>query len=307
MGVATAPGHPALSGVSIPEMWSTKLLVKFYFATVLAAITNTDYEGEIKKEGDQVKIRTTPDINILNYNKGGSLIHQRPLPTVVELDIDKAKYFDFIVDDIDSFQADYSLSDDWTEDASQQMKIVVDQEVLGDVYTDADSNNAGATAGKDSGDINLGATGAPLAVTQSTVLEILVDVGTVLDEQNVPEEDRNIVIPPWMAGKIKKSDLKDASLAGDDTSIIRNGRLGEIDRLMLYNSNLLTKVADSSGKTATHVIACQRHAITFAAQIVKSETLRGESTFGDIVRGLNVYGYKVLKDTALVDLYVYKG
>ena len=305
MPIDAAAGTPQYSGNFIPEIWSGKLLVKFYAATVLAAISNTDYEGEIKDKGDKVIIRTTPTIEINDYVKGQPLKVQRPESEPVELPIDYGKYFNCICDDIDAHQSDIKLMDDWSRDASNQMKITVDTEALANIYADADASNSGNSAGKISGNIELGTTGTPRVLTQANVLEVMVDVGTVLDEQNVPEETRWFVIPAWMSGMIKKSDLKDASLTGDGTSVMRNGRLGMIDRFTLYHSNLLAKVTDS-GYTCYHVLAGQRHALSFAAQITKVQTLVSEQTFGQLIRGLNVYGYKVLKGEALVDLYVRK-
>lgn len=303
--VSNSPGTPQYSGTFVPEIWSGKLLVKFYAATVIAAITNTDYEGEIRDVGDKVIIRTVPDIQIRDYSKGQSLQIQRPESPNTELEIDKAKYFNFICDDIDKHQTDLALMDSWARDASQQMKIVVDREFLGDVYADADSDNKGAAAGAETGGFDMGSTGSPFPVSKANVLDFIVDVGTVLDEQNIPEEDRWMILPPWACGTIQKSDLKDASLAGDGTSILRNGRIGMIDRFTIYDSNLLTKVSDS-GKIAFHAMAGHKSAISFAAQMTKMESIRSEQTFGTLVRGLNVYGYEVLKPESLVDMYIYK-
>lgn len=304
MTVAAAPGTPQYSGTFVPEIWSGKLLIKFYAACVLAAISNTDYEGEIKNQGDKVIIRTVPDIVIRDYSKNQTLQIQRPESPNKELPIDKAKYFNFVVDDIDKHQSDINLMNKWSDDAGSQMAISIDTGVLADVYADADQYNKGATAGKLSGDINLGASGAGLAVTKSNVLEVIVDCRTCLGEQNVPKNDRWFVMPEWMSGMIMKSELKDASLAGDGTSIMRNGRLGIIAEFTLYESNLLTHVTDTN--ECFHCLAGQRNALSFAAQMTKMETLRAESTFGNLVRGLNVYGYEVLKPEALVDLYCYK-
>lgn len=304
MAVNAASGTPQYSGTFVPEIWSGTLLVKFYAACVLAAISNTDYEGTIKNQGDKVIIRTTPDITIRDYNKNATLQIQRPESPNTELEIDKAKYFNAIVDDIDKHQTDINLMDSWSNDASSQMAISVDTQVLGDIYADADTYNKGATAGKISGDIDLGSSGSALAVSKATILEAIVDCSVVLDEQNVPSSDRWFVIPAWFSGMIMKSDLKDASLAGDGTSIMRNGRLGVIAEFTLYKSNLLTSVSDTY--TCFHVLAGQKKALSFAAQMSKMETLRSETTFGNIMRGLKVYGYKVLKDEALVDLYCYK-
>ena len=304
-----APSHPnySSSGTSkfIPEIWSGKLLVKFYMSTVFGEIANTDYEGEIKNYGDKVIIRTTPDITINDYVIGQNLVYQRPESTPVELLIDKGKYFAFTCDDVVAYQSDLKLLDDWSDDAAEQMKIKIDAEILSSVYADVSSYNKGATAGKDSGSINLGTSGSPYQVTKTNVLDILVDCGTVLDEQDIPEQNRWIVIPPWFAGLIKKSDLKDASITGDGTSVLRNGRLGMIDRFTLYTSNNLYTATDGA-ETAFYVLFGHKSAISFASQMTKVETLRAESTFGDLVRGLNIYGFKVLKPEAIGLLYCYK-
>lgn len=306
MAIAAAAGTPQYSGTFIPEIWSGKLLVKFYAATVLAAISNTDYEGEIKNKGDKVIIRQTPTITIRSYSKGQSLIIERPEADPIELPIDNAEYFNFICDDIDAYQSDIKLMDDWSRDASQQMKIKIDTGVLADIPDDAtETYNRGVAAGKISGAINLGTTASAVVVTKDNILEKIIDCGQVLDEQNIPEESRWMVISAWFTAMIKKSDLKDASLTGDGTSVLRNGRIGMIDRFTLYNSNLL-KTSEESGFVNYHILAGQRHALSFAAQMTKMETLRSESTFGQLVRGLNVYGYKVLKSDALVELYCRK-
>jgi len=126
------------------------------------------------------------------------------------------------------------------------------------------------------------------------VLDYIVDLGTVLDEANAPEGDRFLVIPAKMAGMIKKSDLKDASLTGDSVSVLRNGRLGMIDRFTLYMSHNLSV---TSGKFS--IIAGHKMGFTFASQMTEMESLRAESTCGNVIRGLQVYGYKVVKPEAL--------
>jgi len=313
-------GTDSYSGASgfIPEVWSGKLQVKFYKSTVLGEITNNDWEGEIKGQGDKVYIRTIPTINISNYQKGMNLTSQVPTSTPLELSIDKGKYFQVVLDDVDEVQADVKLMDIFTNDASQQMKIAIDGDVLGNVYADAATANKGATAGAISGDINLGATGAPRAITKSNVLDLILDMGQCLDEQNVPEDGRWLVIPAWMAAMIKNSDLKQAYLTGDSVTPLRNGKIGMIDRFTVYISNNLSKVTDlgsdaaaggtggAADKSAWNIMAGTRDAISFASQITNVESLRAQTTFGNIMRGLNVYGYKVTKPEALVHGYVSK-
>ena len=300
MSYPVSPGRPNYSGNFIPEIWSGKLIENFYDATVLAAISNTDYEGEIRQYGDTVNIRTTPEITIRDYVKGQTLTVENPDKPKLQLLIDKGEYFACVEDDVDKVQSDINLMDTWTKDASERMKIKIDQRVLTDILPGIASTNKGATAGEQSASFNLGTTGAPLTVTKdgasstTSVVDLLVDLGTVLDEANAPEGDRFVVIPAKMAGLIKKSELKDASLTGDSMSIVRNGRLGMIDRFTVYVSHNL---AVSSGKY--NIIAGHKMGFTFASQMTNMETIRSESTFGNIVRGLQVYGYKVVKGEAL--------
>ena len=295
MGFPVSQGRPNYSGNFIPEIWSGKLIENFYDATVLAAISNTNYEGEIRRMGDTVNIRTTPEITIKTYVKGQTLSVENPDKPKIQLVIDKGEYFACIEDDVDKVQADINMMDTWSKDASERMKIKIDQRVLTDILPDISSVNKGATAGRISGNINLGTTGAPVAVSKTNVLEYLVDIGTVLDEANAPESDRFVVIPAKMAGLIKKSDLKDASLTGDSVSVLRNGRLGMIDRFTVYMSHNLNVAV--GGKFS--IIAGHKMGFTFASQMTEMETIRSESTFGNIIRGLQVYGYKVVKPEAL--------
>jgi hypothetical protein len=300
MGYPVSPGRPDYGGNFIPELWSGKLIENFYDATVLAAISNTDYEGEIRQYGDTVNIRTTPEITIRDYVKGQTLTVENPDKPKIQLVIDKGEYFACVEDDVDKVQSDIALMDTWTKDASERMKIKIDQRVLTDLLPGIGAFNKGATAGEQSASFNLGTTAAPLTVTKDgaggtvSVVDLLVDLGTVLDEANCPEQGRFVVIPAKMAGLIKKSELKDASLTGDGTSVVRNGRLGMIDRFTLYVSHNLNV---SAGKYS--LIAGTKMGFTFASQMTNMETIRSESTFGNIVRGLQVYGYKVVKPEAL--------
>jgi hypothetical protein len=294
MAFAVTGGRPDYTGNFIPEIWSGKLIENFYDATVLAAISNTDYEGEIRQMGDTVNIRTTPEITIKTYVKGQTLAVENPDKAKLQLIIDKGEYFACVEDDVDQVQSDIALMDQWSKDASERMKIKIDERVLTDVLTDVSANNKGATAGRISGDINLGAAGSPVAITSSNVIDTIINMGTVLDEANAPEQDRFMIIPAKMAGYIKQSDLKDASITGDGSSPLRNGRLGMIDRFTLYVSHNLYK----SGSEFS-VIGGHKMGFTFASQMTNMETIRSETTFGNIIRGLQVYGYKVVKPEAL--------
>ena len=309
MSYPVSPGRPNYSGNFIPEIWSGKLIENFYDATVLAAIANTDYEGEIRSMGDTVNIRTTPEITIKDYVKGQSIQVENPDKPKIQLVIDKGEYFACVEDDVDRIQSDIAMMDQWSKDASERMKIKIDQRVLVDMLPDISALNKGATAGRISQNFNLGTAASPLSVTKdgasstTSVIDLLVDMGTVLDEANAPESDRWVVIPARMAGLIKKSELKDASLSGDSTSILRNGRLGMIDRFTVYVSHNLN-VTGTGSSAEFDVLAGHKMGFTFASQMTEMETLRSETTFGDIIRGLQVYGYKVVKPEALATAVV---
>lgn len=290
------------SGIFIPTIWSGKLVEKFYDATVLAAIANSDYEGEIRNKGDKVIIRTKPTITINPYETDQALAVERPTSNIVELLIDKGFYFNTILDDVMETQADINLLSAWSDDASEQMKIKIDSESLAYIPSEIAAANLGLTAGRLSGNINLGVTGTPLVTVarapgagEVEIIDVLTRLGQTLDEQNIPETGRWLVIPAWVAALIKRSELRDASLVGDSVSMLRNGRLGMIDRFTVYMSNLLP----IPGVGESYIYAGHSHGFTFASQLTKVETLRGESSFGTYLRGLQVYGRKVTDGTAL--------
>jgi len=313
----SATPNPAYTGTFIPVIWSTKLIEKFYASTVLAAISNTDYEGEIKNKGDKVIIRTKPTITIKDYRADGLLEVERPASNIISMDIDKGKYFNLILDDVMEIQSDLNMMNMWSDDAAQQFKIVVDREVLLGLLGTAAAANRGIAAGAISANINLGVTGTPVQVVSRNptaiagkveIVDLLVRLGQTLDEQNIPEQGRWVVIPAWLAAQIKMSELRDAALTGDGVSILRNGRLGMVDRFTIYVSNLLPKgVAAGLAANEWVVYAGTQHALSFASQINKVETMRSEMTFGQLLRGLQVYGSKVLDGTALAQAIVTPG
>lgn len=315
-GTNAATPSPAYAGVFIPEVWSGKLVEKFYAATVLGAIANTDYEGEIKNYGDTVQIRQRPDVTIKAYSADQDLDVERPSVDKLAMTIDQGFYFNVALDDVMEIQSDIDHLSIWAEDASEQMKIEVDTDVLtyltdvatvGNGFDDIVATNKGATAGAVSGDIDLGTNVAattgqihidntyPTAGEESPIGYIL-RCGQVLDEANIPESGRFMVIPAWFAAMIKNSDLRDASLAGDGTSILRNGRLGMIDRFTLYLSNLLDD-QETAGKWP--ILFGTNGGFSFASQFTKLETIRSERSFANLLRGLQVYGRKVVNGKCL--------
>jgi hypothetical protein len=296
----------------IPEIWSGKLIEKFYAATVLAAISNTDYEGEIKSYGDRVKIRTKPTLVINNYLVNGDLALQRPAGSNVELTIDQGKYFAAILDDVIEKQSDINNLSIWADDASEQMKITVDTDVLLFMMNQANPANMGVAAGAISGNINLGVTGTPVATVgrnpatgQVEIIDVLLRIGQALDELNIPETGRWIVMPTWATFQLKRSELREVFVSGDQVSILRNGKFGQIDRFTIYASNLLPfGVAAGLAAGEWVIYGGHAHGLTFASQMTNVETIRSERTFGQILRGLQVYGRQVLDNKAICQAIV---
>lgn len=275
-----------------PEVYSGKMVEKFYKSTVFGEIASTDYEGEIAGYGAQVKIRTVPDVTVSDYIIGAGLSAQYPTSNSVTLAIDQAKSFAVALSLVDQRQADIDMADVFANDGSIQLRIAADADMLVTIPADVSADNQGTTAGADSNDINLGDSTTPRQVTASNVVDFIVDCGTVLDEQNVSDEGRWLVLPPWAIALIKKSDLRIASLAGDGVSILRNGKVGEVDRFTIYQSrNLLTQ---TSPGPATYAMFGHSAGLTFASQIVECQMIDNPSDFGYIIRGLMVFGYEVI-------------
>jgi hypothetical protein len=309
--------NPAYSGTFIPAIWSAKMNAKFYAASVFGDIANTDWEGEISGQGDKVIINEVPTITVQNYVAGTTLNYQVPTPSTQELLIDKGKYFAFQVNDVLAYQSAPNLIDTFSEDAAQQMRIAIDSNVLYNTFSGADAANKGATAGAKSGGYDLGTDLAPIVLTKDNVLNQILMMASVLDEQNVPDTGRWIVIDPLTRGLLLQSPLAQAQITGDSTSPMRNGLIGQIDRFKVYLSNQLPKAVagtdtpwlsgDGSENSITStsdlkrrvLVAGHKAAITFASQITKMETVRNPNDFGDFIRSLNVYGFKVVKPQAL--------
>ena len=263
----------------IPEIFSKLLQSKFYAQSVLPAISNTDYEGEISGQGDKVTIRTVPAVTINDY--AGSITNQELTTAKVELLIDKAKYYSFKIDDVLAAQADIDLLESASNDAAEGMRVAVETSVLASVV-------AGATI-----------IGSQTTITASNILENILAAAQALDELNIPEEGRFYVMSPEFVSKLKQSELRQAYLTGDDESPLRNGRVGVVDRFTIYQSNMLFTPGSGSDAGFTHVLAGHPKAISFASQFTNTETVRLQDTFGEAVRGLKVFGSKVVVPDAL--------
>jgi hypothetical protein len=306
------------SGTFIPVLWSSQLNWKFYKTTMFSEIANTRWEGEIKALGDKIVINQIPSLTVNTYVPGSGLNYETPQPSTIELQIDKAKYFAFQVNDVIDHQAKPNLMDMFTNDATMQLKIAIDSNVLYNTFSNSHASNKGATAGLNSGSYNLGTDTAPVTLSGTNVLQLLTNFAGVLDEQNIPETERFVVIDPATRNLLMQSNLAQAQFMGDPQSMVRTGKVGRIDRFDVYVSNNLPRgtagsstpylSGDGTESSVTRsgtvpksrvIIAGHKAGISFASQITKTETVRNPTDFGDYVRSLMVYGFKVVKPEAL--------
>ena len=308
---------PSYSGTFIPTIWSAKMNAKFYAASTFADVCNTNWQGEISGQGDKVIISTPPTITVSNYTAGSTLSYQAPTPDTQELAVDKGKYFAFQINDVLAYQAQPELIDVFSADAAQQMRVAIDSNSWYNTFTGGSSSNKGATAGAKSASYNLGTDLAPVTLTASNVLQKILEMASVLDEQNTPESDRWLVIDPLTRALLMQSNIAQAQFMGDATSPVRNGLIGMIDRFKVYVTNQMPRaiagsntpwlsgdgsensITSASGLKRRAIVAGHKSALTFASQITKMETIRNPNDFGDYIRSLNVYGFKVVKPESL--------
>jgi hypothetical protein len=311
--------NPSYSGSFIPTLWSGKLNAKFYQATMMTDLFNTTWEGELKNQGDTVRIRTAPTINISDYEVGNNLAYEVPTPIFTDLQINKGKYFGVQVSDVLAYQSDMDLMNMFTEDAAKQLKISIENEVFFNAFVTEScaAANKGATAGALSASYNLGTDVTPIdQATPTNILQTILRMSAVLDEQNIPEDGRWLIMSPFDRHLLMQSNIAQAYFTGDASSTIRTGKIGMLDRFTVYVSNLLPRAdagkafvagltdpatggAVSNAKKRRMMVAGTKDSVGYASTINKTEPLRNQTDFGDIVRGLAIYGRKVLKPEAM--------
>jgi len=294
-------GATSNSGRSIPEIWDDLLQVDYYHATVLPMISNTKWEGKIKNKGDKVIIRWRPTVDIFEYNDEMEMPLQMLTTQVTELMIDHGFAYNFAQSIITMYQSDVKLLAAASLDQVEQMRIKVEQEVFSYVYTAAHAQNAGATAGS-LGNINLGATGAPLIVTPANVITLFSRMKQVLNNNAVPKDSRFAVVDEEMAHIIRESDLKDSGFSGDEKSLIRSDAVAKIHGFTIYESNNLTQTTDGSDECMNGFFG-HPDGLTFASQFVHSEVKPREKQLGERTAGAKIYGRKVVQDKAIGHLY----
>lgn len=265
----------------IPTIWSARLNEGFKKSLVYGNCVNTDYEGEIAGQGSSVKINSIGEVTIGNYDKTTGIGNPEELTSAQKvLVIDQAKYFNFQVDDIDKAQANVDLLEGGIIEASYGLANVADQ-YIASFYTEV---KAGNTIGDDT---------TPIVPTKDNAYDYLVDLGVILDENDVPEIERFVVVPAWFYGLL----VKDPRFT-KDSNVLRTGYVGDIDGMAVYKSNNVPNTTGAKYK----IIGGHKSAISFAGQVESVEAYRPEKQFSDAIKGLQVYGAKCIKPEGLAVL-----
>ena len=296
----------------LPSIYSRKVLNFFRKSSVVEAITNTDYAGEISAYGDSVKIIKEPVISVSDYTRNTDTTETRLTDQEINLVVDSAKAFKFIVDDIESNMSHVNFKEVATSSAAYALRDSYDAAVIANMFSGvstsspdhvlgADAAAATQTMGQHQGGSNsIDLTGSD--GTGTDPLDVMAFMAKLLDEQNVPEEGRWFVAPPAWYEQLSQSGSKLMSVdfnAGQGS--IRNGLVssGKLRGFDMYKSNNIAAPSTAGGK----VLAGHISSTATAQTIISTETLRDPTSFGDIVRGLHVYGSKVLRPEALVSAF----
>ena len=350
MAFKTAAGYGNLpNGNFSPVIYSKQVQLAFRKSSIVEAITNSDYFGEISGMGDTVKIIKEPEITVKEYARGAQITPQDLDDEDFSLVVDKANYFAFKVDDIEEAHSHVNFQSLASDRAAYRLADQFDQEVLGymsgfkqsaissvagtanDVVSGtkavstAASNELLASMQVDAEDFNGGSSGNSIVVVpraggdglntttaKASPLSVIARMSRKLDQQFVDSQGRWLVIDPVFAELLKDEDsrLMDADFGG---SGLQNGLIfNNIHGFKVYMSNNLPSVGNGpTGATSTgsshYGVICAGHssAVASAEQINKTETYRDPDSFADIVRGMHLYGRKILRPEALTRaLYV---
>lgn len=269
----------------IPQLWAADLLEELETALIFYQVINRRYEGQIQGGGSSVKINSLGEITIGNYVKNTDIDAPETLDSAsLQMIIDQQKYFHFYVDDIDKVQAKPDLRKPAMKKAAYKLRKIIDAWIAAK-YVDAgiQVNNAGAA-------YSVAATGGDI-----TPFNLVVDLGVKFDEKDIPDDDRWLVVPPFMHGELLKSE--EYKLAFEDYK--KTGKIPVVDSFHILKSN---NIAAQAG--TYHAMAGTSEAISFAMQLTELEAYRPERRFGDAIKALNVYGAKVVHPEQLADVQI---
>ena len=293
----------------LPSVYSKKVLNFFRKASVVEAITNTDYAGEISAYGDSVKIIKEPVISVSDYTRGSDTTATKLTDEELTLVVDSAKAFKFIVDDIETNMSHVNFKEVASSSAAYALKDSYDAAVIATMFSGISSSSPDHVLGSDNatdlaagtfdgtGNLDIG-----FGTSEHDPLDVMARMSRLLDEQNVPEEGRWFVASPDFYEVLGQASSKLLSVdfnAGQGS--IRNGLVssGKLRGFDMYKSNNIASTSNAAGKC----IGGHMSSTATAQTITSTEVIRDPDSFGDIVRGLHVYGAKVLRGEALVSAF----
>jgi hypothetical protein len=289
----------------LPKVYSKQVLNFFRKASVVEAITNTDYAGEIAAYGDSVRIIKEPTITVYQYERGADVTKTALTDQEVTLIVDVANAFKFIVDDIETNMSHVNFRDVATSSAAYALRDAFDAGVLATMFAGVSASAPDHIIGADAavGTAGVNETTASIdLIDVADPLDVMARMARLLDDQNIPEEGRWFVASPAFYEALSQSSSKLLSVdynAGQGS--IRNGLVssGKLRGFNMYKSNNIAATATATGKC----LAGHMSSTATAQTITSTEVIRDPSSFGDIVRGLHVYGAKVLRPEALVSAF----
>lgn len=272
----------------IPTIWSARLLMHLNKAHMAKTFFNTDYEGEIKDKGNTVKINKIGAVTISKYTANVDMATPERVNTVAQdLVIDQAESYNWQIDDVDSAQANTTLMDSAMERSAYGLADEMDKYLFKQLATGTPIGNT------------IGSAGSPILVTASNVYSIIVQLRTILSNSNVPKQNRNLALPPEMVGLILQDDRFTNTGGAFAESTLQSGMVSRGVGFNIYEINNLPETGGVYEIIANHNLSA-----TVAQQFVKTEAYRIEKRFADGVKGLNVYGAKVVLPEAVAKAYV---
>ena len=304
-----APTSGQANSFFMPKVYSKQVLNFFRKASVVEAITNTDYAGEISAFGDSVRIIKEPEITVAQYQRNDDITETRLTDQELTLVVDIANAFKFIVDDIETNMSHVNFREVATSSAAYALRDAFDSGVIAEMFAGVSASSPNHILGSDNatdlaagtfdgtGNLDIGFAGS-----EHDPIDVLSRMARLLDEQNVPEEGRWFLANPEFYEVLVQSSSKLLSVdynAGQGS--IRNGLVssGKLRGFDMYKSNNIAATSNAAGK----VLAGHISSTATAQTITNTEVLRDPTSFGDIVRGLHVYGATVLRPEALVSAF----
>lgn len=266
----------------IPTVWAARLLSALDGELVYgqANVSNRDYEGDIRLAGNTVKIASVGDVAIGDYEKDTPIGDPDILTdTNQTMLIDQQKFFHFFVDSVDRAQQNVNVLDEAMRRSAWKLRDAADTYISGLMDAAIPGGN------------KIGTLVTPIEPTKDNAYEYLVDLSVLLDESNTPLNGRFCVVPAWFHGLLLKDErfIHAGTLRSDRA--LSNGAVGEAAGFTILKSN---NVPNTSGEKF-RIIAGHRIATTYAEQILDLQTYQPEQLFGDAVKGLHVYGAKVVR------------